>query len=313
MRKLLEERRWLVYAIVAGLAWGVWGVLAKFISANINAYTNHVLFSLGMLFTLPFVLPRCKRPELNRRGLVWGLVAGVLAIAGNVALYLSFGAGGQAATVIPITNLYPLATIIIALLVFKEKMHWLNGIGVLLVLPAITMLSGEALIFEDPAQYLATFALADWILYALVAMLFWGFFSAAQKVTTNHISAEWSYVAFVLASALLAIGFMAAGLVQYTFTNATLVAGPLSGAMNGLGVLAAYAAYRSEGKAALVTAVAGAMQPAFTIVLAIMFLRESIGLIECAGIALAILGSLFLSVEKKPAAAPLISNQTVQP
>ena len=56
---------------------------------------------------------------------------------------------------------------------------------------------------------------------------------------------------------------------------------------------------RESGFPIEVTAIAGALQPVFTIVLAMIFLQEKLGLIEVVGIGLAIIGSLFLSVEKK--------------
>lgn len=154
MMNYFNSRLWLVYAILAALCWGVWGVLAKFISGDISPYANHLMFTIGMLFTVPLVIMKCKKKDFNLKGIVWGIVAGVLAVIGNVAVYMSFGSGGQAAVVIPVTNLYPLVTIIVALLVFKEKMHWLNGIGILIVVPAIIMLSGQAQIFDEPSLFL---------------------------------------------------------------------------------------------------------------------------------------------------------------
>jgi drug/metabolite transporter (DMT)-like permease len=297
----LKERLWLVFSIAAALCWGVWGVLAKFISSDISPYTNHVLFTIGMLFTIPLVARKCKPESTNRKGMIWGIVAGILAVAGNVALYLSFGAGGLAAVVIPVTNLYPLVTIFIAVLIFKEKMHWLNGIGILIVLPAVTMLSGQSQIFDDPALFFQNLGLNLWMMYALAALACWGLFSAAQKVTTNYISAEWSYISFIIASVGISIVFILMGKVDFTFSSQTLFYGALAGALNGLGVLASFAAYRSQGKAAQVTAIAGALQPVFTIALAMIFLGEKLKGLEFSGIALAIIGALLLSVEKKKA------------
>jgi uncharacterized membrane protein len=137
MKKYFRERMWLFYAILAALCWGVWGILDNFISSDISPYVNHVLFTIGMLFTIPFVIKKCKWKDANLKGIIWGIVAGILAIIGNVAVYQSFATGGLAAVVIPVTNLYPLVTIVIAMLVLKEKMHWLNGIGILVVVPAI--------------------------------------------------------------------------------------------------------------------------------------------------------------------------------
>jgi drug/metabolite transporter (DMT)-like permease len=299
MKNYFQERMWLVYAILAAACWGVWGVLAKFISSDISPYANHLLFTLGMLFTLPLVIRKCKMRDAKLTGIAWGLIAGLLAVVGNVAVYKSFSTGGQAAVVIPVTNLYPLVTIVIALLVFKEKMHWLNGLGILIVVPSIVMLSGQSQIFDQPSLFFQTIGLKIWLVYALVALLFWGLFSAAQKVTTNYISAEWSYLSFIASSILLSLGFIVFGLVKVEFTPQTMLVGSLAGMLNSLGVLASFAAYRSEGKASQVTAIAGSLQPVFTIVLAILFLKEKLLWIETLGIGLAIIGALFLSVEKK--------------
>jgi len=185
------------------------------------------------------------------------------------------------------------------LLVFKEKMHWLNGIGILIVVPAIIMLSGQSEIFSDPSLFFQNLGLKIWLLFALVALVFWGLFSAAQKVTTNYISAEWSYLSFIVSSVIISLVFIAFGFVEFTFSASTFGIGSLAGMLNGLGVLASFSAYRAEGKASQVTTIAGALQPMFTIVLALTFLDEKLGEIEIIGIALAIFGSLLLSVEKK--------------
>lgn len=298
MKSYFKEKSWLIYSVLAALCWGVWGILAKFISSDISPYVNHLLFSIGMLFTIPFVIKKCNWKDANRRGIIWGLMAGLLAVIGNVAVYQSFSSGGQAAVVIPVTNLYPLVTIVIAMLVLKEKMHWLNGIGILLVVPAIIMLSGQYAIFDNPSLFFKNLGLNAWLLFALTALLFWGLFSAAQKVTTNYISAEWSYMSFIASSILISFVFMSAGLIDINFSQ-TLWVGSLAGMLNGLGVLASFAAYRAEGKASKVTAIAGSLQPVFTIVLAIVFLKEKLAFIEIIGISLAMIGALFLSIEKK--------------
>jgi drug/metabolite transporter (DMT)-like permease len=79
----------------------------------------------------------------------------------------------------------------------------------------------------------------------------------------------------------------------------TLARGLAAGALNSFGVIAAFAAYRYDGKAAIVTTLAAAIQPLVTIVLALIFLGEKVGLIESAGIAVAIRAAVTLSQETK--------------
>lgn len=294
-----KNNSWFIYAIAAGLLWGLWGVVAKLISEEVNPFTNHFLFTLGMLFTLPFILKKCTKATFKLKGLLWGCIAACFAIAGNIAVFYAFTYGGQASIVIPVTNLYPLVTIIIALVAFKEKLNFINIIGVCLSVPAILLLSGETLLFTNPAEFFKGIGLNSWFLCSMGAIVCWGIFSAAQKVTTNYISAEWSYFAFVLTSIIITLGFLILGKINFTITSKTFSLGGLAGMVNGLGVLASFAAYRAEGKASAVTTIAGALQPVFTILLALLFLSESLSEIELAGIILAIFGALLLSFEPK--------------
>ncbi|MGY4384269.1 putative membrane protein [Pedobacter sp. UYP24] len=296
-----KQNAWIYYSITAALFWGIWGVVAKLISDNVNPFTNHFLFTIGMLFTLPFVLKKVWGVKPDVKGIIWGLIAGLLAIAGNIAVYKAFSSGGLAAIVIPVTNLYPLVTIFVAILFMKEKINIVNVIGILLAIPAVVMLSGEMLLFKDPGAFFKTIGFNTWLIYSMLALVFWGLFSAAQKVTTNYVSAEWSYISFIVSSTVLTILFFISGNVQLNFSGKTLALGTIAGMLNGLGVLASFAAYSAKGKASKVTTIAGSLQPVFTIVLAIIFLSESLNLIESIGIVLAIAAALTLSYEKKEA------------
>jgi drug/metabolite transporter (DMT)-like permease len=296
---MTNKNAWIYLSIAAALFWGIWGVIAKLISEDVNPFTNHVLFTVGMLFTIPFVLGKIRKEQPNRKGIIWGIISGILAVTGNVAVFQAFSSGGLAAIVIPLTNLYPLVTIGFALLIFKEKLNWLNGIGILLAIPAVIMLSGQTLLFDNPAGFVKNIGLNSWLIFSLVALFFWGVFSAAQKVTTNYISAEWAYIAFIVSSVFISLIFMGLGKVTFNFSQKTLVLGSLAGMFNGLGVLCSFAAYKADGKASKVTTIAGALQPVFTIILAILFLHESIKSLELIGIAIAIVAALMLSYEKK--------------
>ncbi len=305
---MMKNNLWFVFAVSAGLLWGAWGVVAKLISENVNPFMNHLLFTGGMLLTLPFVISRCKWSQFNIKGLVWGCIAGFFAISGNIAVFYAFSNGGQASIVIPVTNLYPLVTILIAVLAFKERLNRVNITGIALSVPAILLLSGENMLLADPAAFFKSFGLNEWFLFSLAAIFCWGVFSAAQKVTTNHISAEWSYAAFVLTSVIITVGFMLAGKISFAVSSKTIGLGAMAGMLNGLGVLASFAAYRAEGKASAVTTIAGALQPVFTIVLAMLLLKESFSGMEFIGILLAISGALMLSYEKKIKKLPVPDN-----
>jgi len=291
----IRERLWLVYTILAAFSWGFWGVLTKFISGDISPYMNHSLFTAGMLFTLPFVIRKCKMQEVNWKGIIWGTGGGIVAVIGNVSVYQSFSLGGQASVVIPITNLYPVGTILIALLVFKEKLHWLNGIGILIVVPAIVLLSGQSQVLHDPVMFFKNLGFEIWLLFALLALFLYVLFSASQKITASYISAGWSYLSFIVSSVLASVCFIAFGLVDFDFSLKTLCIGSLAGIIDGCGILAIFAAYRAQGKAAQVSSIASVMQQLFTLILAMIILNERLTMMGFTGIGLAIIGTFLLS------------------
>ena len=292
---------WLVYAITAATCWGIWGVLSKGPSRELSGWMTQILFTFALI---PSVIVACLsknvRTGTNKpRGIFWGFVSGLIAAAGNIFFYMALEAGAETSIAVPLTNVYPLVTIFIAWVWFKERLNIIQGIGILIAIAAILLLSGEAKNLGQPMELLRRISLTPWMLYSLGAMFCWGVFSATQKVSTNHVSAEMSYLAWCAAFIPIAIWIVATKSLNWNMSAPMVWSGLAAGMLNGFGVIAAFAAYRYEGKAAIVTPLAAAVQPLVTIVLALIFLGERFGLLEACGIGLAIVAAIALSKETK--------------
>lgn len=292
---------WLLYALAAATCWGVWGVLAKGPSRELSGWMTQMLFTFALIpSALVAGLSKQVRTGTDkRRGLFWGFISGLIAAAGNIFFYRALEAGAETAIAVPLTNVYPLVTIFIAWAWFKERLNLVQALGLVLAVAAIVLLSGEAKNLGRPLELLRRLSLTPWMLCSLGAMVCWGVFSATQKVSTNHVSAELSYLAWCAAFIPIALWIVATKPLNWNMSAAMLWSGLAAGALNGFGVIAAFAAYRCEGKAAIVTPLAAAVQPLVTIVLALIFLGERVGLLETAGIALAIIAAIALSMESK--------------
>jgi len=294
---------WLIHALTAATCWGIWGVLAKGPSRELSGWMTQILFTFALI---PSALvaafsPRVKIGTNKLRGLFWGFVSGLLAAGGNLSFYLALENGADTAVAIPLTNIYPLVTIAIAWLWFRERLNGIQIAGIGVAVAAIVLLSGEAGSLGNPAEFLHRLGLNAWMGYTFAAMVFWGVFSATQKISTNHISAELSYLAWCAAFVPVAIWIVATKELKWNMPAPMLWSGLAAGALNGFGVIAAFAAYRAEGKASIVTPLAAAVQPVVTVVLALIFLGERIGGLEIAGVVLAITAAVALSFEKRPA------------
>lgn len=294
---------WLIHALTAATCWGIWGVLAKGPSRELSGWMTQILFTFALV---PSALVAAFSPQVRigtnkARGLFWGFISGLLAAAGNLSFYLALENGADTAVAIPLTNVYPLVTIAIAWLWFRERLNFIQIGGIGVAVMAIVLLSGEAGSLGHPGEFLRRLGLNAWMGYTFAAMIFWGVFSATQKVSTNYISAELSYLAWCAAFVPIAIGIIATRELKWTMPAAMLWSGIAAGALNGFGVIAAFAAYRAEGKASIVTPLAAAVQPVVTVILALIFLGERIGRLERVGVVLAIIAAVALSFETKPA------------
>ena len=292
---------WLLYAMVAATCWGIWGVLSKGPSRELTGWMTQMLFTFALLPSVIFAgVSKNVRVGTNKPlGLFWGFVSGLIAAAGNIAFYLALENGADTSIAIPLTNVYPLVTIVIAYFWFKERLNLVQCFGIVLAIVAITLLSGEAGNLSDPAELMRRLGLNPWMIYTLAAMVCWGVFSATQKVSTNHVSAELSYLAWCAAFVPIAIWIYLTKPLNWEMSAGMLASGLAAGALNSFGVIAAFAAYRYEGKAAIVTPLAAAVQPIVTIALAYLFLGERVGGLESIGIGFAIAAAIALSKETK--------------
>jgi len=292
---------WLLYAITAATCWGIWGVLSKGPSRELSGWMTQILFTFALVPSVIFAcLSKNVRTGTDKpRGIFWGFVSGLIAAAGNIFFYLALESGAETSIAVPLTNVYPLVTIFIAWVWFKERLNIIQGIGIFIALAAILLLSGEAKNLGQPMELLRRISLTPWMLYSLGAMFCWGVFSATQKVSTNHVSAEMSYLAWCAAFIPIAIWIVATKPLNWSMSAPMVWSGLAAGMLNSFGVIAAFAAYRYEGKAAVVTPLAAAVQPLVTIVLALIFLGERFGPLEAIGIALAIVAAIALSKETK--------------
>ncbi len=142
---LLGMPRWLTYSLLTIVCWGAWGAVSKVASDGVDANTNQVLFTFGLL---PLIVVAARSPRLRsgvpgqrRTGIGWAFLTGILGGTGNIAFFRALVAGGEASIVVPVTALFPLVTVILALTFLRERIGRAQIAGLALALVAIYLLS----------------------------------------------------------------------------------------------------------------------------------------------------------------------------
>jgi transporter family protein len=122
----------------------VWGAVSKVSSDAIDPNTNQVFFTFGLV-PLILLVWRSSRIEAkgegHNTGIGWGFVTGILGGVGHIAFFHALGIGGKASVVAPVTALFPLITVILAVTLLRERMGTAQKIGLVLALVAIYLLS----------------------------------------------------------------------------------------------------------------------------------------------------------------------------
>jgi bacterial/archaeal transporter family protein len=142
--KILAMPAWFFYSLLTILAWGAWGAVSKIASAGVDAYTNQFFFSIGLLPLMVLVWwwsRNMKRSQGNTKGVAWAFLTGILGGIGNIAFFHALIIGGKASIVVPATALFPLVTVILAVVFLHERINTRQRVGLVLALAAIYLLS----------------------------------------------------------------------------------------------------------------------------------------------------------------------------
>jgi drug/metabolite transporter (DMT)-like permease len=294
--------RWLQWTVLALLSWGVWAITYKLIGDALTGAHSQALSTIGILPIMLAIGVANKRPTAgtNRsRGILFALAAGAISCLGNVVYYDALNRGGKAAMLVPLTALYPLTTILLALLLLKERVNWIQLGGVFVSLAAIYLFSGQ----REEGFF------SSWLLLALVPIVLWGASGFLQKLSTNYISGELSTLWFLGAFIPFGVLFLVQEPLPALITPKVWLLVIAQGFFLALGNLAVLAAFANQGKASIVTPLA-ALYPVVSVPIAIGFLGEKVGPREATGIVLALVSVAMLSRETparvpgEPTAAP---------
>lgn len=140
--------------------------------------------------------------------------------------------------------------------------------------------------------------LPGWLWFAAIALVFWGITGVTQKLATNRISSELSFIWF--AYAMIAISAILVVFVPIHWHLRPLIAcaSVVGGTLNGLGALTSFTALESGGKASVVISLIS-LYPLVTVACAVTFLHERLTPAQAVGVGLAIVAAILLSLEPK--------------
>ena len=284
-----ESRAWVSFAIITTVFWGVWGALIEVPQkAGFPPTLGYIIWALTMIPCALIALYLVKwKIETDKRSVILGSAVGLLGAGGQLLLFQALKEG-PAYIIFPFISLYPILTIMLSVLILKEKTSMLKWIGIGTALVAIFFLSYQEPGTSDSRGYL-------WLALSLLVFLAWGLQAYVMKFSNETMKAE--SIFFYMAITALALSPFAWWMTDFSKPVNWGFKGPYLAAivhvLNSVGALMLVYALR-YGKAIIVVPLTG-LAPLITIVLSLLLYSVMPGPMLMIGLVFAVVAVFILS------------------
>lgn len=287
----MKFNSWLAYACLSTIFCGTWGALIELPEKNgFPATLGYVVWALTMIIPAVIAMKRAGiRLEKGRAAVMYGMAIGISGAAGQLILFQALR-NGPAYLVFPFVSLSPLVTILLSILVLKEKASPRAWGGIVIALISIPLLSYQ------PGDKSAASGIL-WIFLALAVFLLWGVQAYFMKAANSIMQAE-SIFFYMMVSGLLLIP---AALFMTDFNTPVNwgAKGPYMAAviqvLNAVGALFLVYAFR-YGRAIIVSPLTNAGAPMITIVISLCIYGLMPHPVILAGLVLALVAVFLLAL-----------------
>lgn len=136
--------QWLWLSLIVVVLWGVVGLLQKVTTNYISANALLIWDRVAYVTFLPFLSTGLHLNQLGGKDILIGTLAGILNSLGALYLYMSLQSGAKASIAVPLTALYPLITVLLAVVFLRERLNGPHWVGVAMALVAAVLMAIES-------------------------------------------------------------------------------------------------------------------------------------------------------------------------
>ena len=291
-------RSWIFYAALLILFWGIWGAFSA-LPTTWYGYPNQMIYSiwaLTMIIPAAFVL-RGQRFDRRPQATIYGLLIGLTGAGGQLLLFKALTMG-PAYLIFPIVSISPAITVIMAMVLLRERISALASVGLIAALAAIVLFSITSASSDGSS--------GPWLPLAILICVAWGvqayFMRKTATIGVNDATTfGWMAISGIL---LIPVALISLGGFPTDFPWQAPALTAATQILNAVGALFLVMAL-SRGKASIVAPTTNALAPALTIVVSLIAYQTLPSPYGAVGIVLALVGStLMVYSDEKRGEAP---------
>lgn len=286
----IKKHKWLVFALVTTLTWGVWGEFSELIQQEgFPASMVYIVWAFSMVpCAVAALWMGGWKLDRSWKSLLLGLSAGLLGAGGQLVLFeaLRFG---PAYIVFPFVSMSPIVTIALSLAFLRERANRVQTFGIVVALAAIFFLSWQ----DGSDTHVSGYV---WLVLAALVFIAWGIQGYIMKFANGSMSAESIFFYMALTGVMLVpLAWTMTGPEIAAVEPGLYVKGFFTQLLNSIGALTLVYAYR-YGKAIIVSPMQG-LAPLITVVLSLVIFAVVPGPMLLVGLVLATVALVALSLE----------------
>jgi len=137
-------KEWVLYSALALLAWGFWAFFPKMSLNTLDPKTAFMfeVFGGAITGTFVFLLLRPQIAGAEIRGILPAFLTGIAGYLGLLCFMYAIRSG-KICVVAPLTALYPVVTMVLAMIFLREKISIVQFAGIILALLSVVLISYE--------------------------------------------------------------------------------------------------------------------------------------------------------------------------
>lgn len=287
-----KRNSWISFVFIHVIFMGVWGALIEIPEKNgFPATLGYVVWALTMIPASVVALSISKwKIEYDKRSILLGSFAGFLGAIGQLVLFFTLKIA-PAYLVFPLLSLTPVVTILLAVILLKEKTSRIGWIGIGIALIAILLLSYQPPGNDTVKGYL-------WMVMAAIPLLVWGAQGFVLRFANETMKSE-SIFFYMMVSSVVLIP-IAIWMTDFSSPINWGLKGPyLAGLiqiLNAFGALCLVYAFR-YGKAIIIAPMTTALSPVLTVIISLTIYMVIPHIIIIIGMVLAIISAFLMGME----------------
>jgi transporter family protein len=134
-------KEWILPTLVTFLCWGLWSFVPKITMKYIDPKSAIIYEVIGGIFLALIVLYFLNfRPNLHPLGITLAITTGILGFIGALC-FLAAVSKGPVTLIAPLSALYPIVSVVCAVIFLNETLSIKQGIGIIFALISIVLIT----------------------------------------------------------------------------------------------------------------------------------------------------------------------------